>query len=88
MYYRYYLSHFNTEPHFGVRTNTHKLIRFDRLDKWELYDLTKDPREMNNVYADPAHQGVGRRLRAELLRLQTELGDDPADVGAKPRTGL
>jgi len=31
MYYRYYYSHFETEPHLGVRTHKHKLIYFDRL---------------------------------------------------------
>ena len=47
MYYRYYLSHFETEPHWGVRTLTHKLIYFNRLDQWELYDLQSDPAELS-----------------------------------------
>ena len=88
MYYRYYFSHFNTEPHYGVRTKTHKLIHFHRTGQWELYDLAKDPREMNNVYADPAHASTVSQLKAELTRLQTELGDDPADVGSRARTGF
>jgi len=88
MYYRYYFSHFDTECHYGVRTGTYKLICFDRTKQWELFDLVKDPKEMNNVYNDPAYQDVVRELKAELKRLQDELGDDPNDRGDNPRTGL
>jgi len=87
MYYRYYLSHFNTEPHYGVRTKTHKLICFNRVKQWELYDLAKDPREMNNVYNQPEYADVVEKLKAELTRLQQELKDVPADIGDNPRTG-
>jgi len=86
-YYRYYLSHFRTEPHYGVRTKTHKLIYFDRLKQWELYDLGRDPGEMANVVADPAYAEVAKGLKDELPRLQMTLKDDPADVGDRPRTG-
>jgi len=88
MYYRYYYSHFKTEPHYGVRTKRHKLIYFNRIRQWELFDLTKDPIEMKNVYGNPAYAGTVRKLKSELARLQKELKDDPNDVGAKPRTGF
>jgi arylsulfatase A-like enzyme len=84
MYYRYYFSHFKTEPHTGVRTRTHKLIHFDRIDQWELYDLTRDPMEMDNLYGNPAHQKLSAELKAEMKRLQEEVGDDPADDGSRP----
>jgi arylsulfatase A-like enzyme len=87
MYYRYYYSHFETEPHFGVRTLEYKLIYFDRIDQWELYDLTKDPMEMNNLYDNPDYRKVVKKLKKELNRLQTELGDDPKDIGDKPNIG-
>ncbi|MHC4353536.1 MAG: sulfatase family protein [Planctomycetota bacterium] len=87
MYYRYYYSHFKTEPHFGVRTYEHKLIYFDRINQWELYDLNKDPLEMNNVYDDPDYRDVARKLQRELERLQNKLGDDPRDIGNNPRLG-
>ncbi len=87
MYYRYYYSHFHTEPHYGVRTYRHKLIYFDRIKQWELYDLRMDPREMNNVYGDPEYQRVVKELKRELKRLQRELDDDPADIGDKPGLG-
>ncbi|MHC4131677.1 MAG: sulfatase-like hydrolase/transferase [Planctomycetota bacterium] len=87
MYYRYYYSHFETEPHLGVRTHTHKLIYFDRIDQWEMYDLVKDPHEMNNVYNDPEYKQLVTELKKELKRLQTELGDDPKDIGDYPNGG-
>jgi len=88
MYYRYYYSHFETEPHFGVRTQKHKLIYFNRIDQWELYDLKKDPMEMNNVYDDPDYKNMVKKLKKELSRLQNELGDDPKDISDNPRLGV
>jgi len=87
-YYRYYFSHFKTEPHYGVRTPTHKLIYFPRIDQWELFDLTKDPNELRNLYGEAACQTMVAELKAELARLQVKVGDDPDDVGDKPRTGF
>lgn len=87
MYYRYYYSHFKTEPHYGVRTYDHKLIHFDRIDQWELYDLEKDPKEMNNLYHDPAYEEKIRELKTELTLLREELEDDPADDGSRPDIG-
>ena len=87
MYYRYYYSHFETEPHYGVRTCTHKLIYFNLIDQWELFDLVNDPHEMNNLYGNPDYEQVVDELKKELIRLQTELGDDPADIGDNPNIG-
>jgi arylsulfatase A-like enzyme len=87
MYYRYYYSHFETEAHFGVRTYTHKFIYFDRIDQWELYDLVKDPHEMNNIYDDPKQKDLVNELKKELKRLQSELGDNPEDIGDNPNIG-
>ncbi|NQT38940.1 MAG: DUF4976 domain-containing protein, partial [Planctomycetes bacterium] len=33
---------------------------------WELYDLTKDPSEVNNVYDDPAYAEVAKRMKQQL----------------------
>jgi arylsulfatase A-like enzyme len=87
MYYRYYYSHFETEPHYGIRTYTHKLIYFDRIDQWELYDLEKDPMEMDNVYDHPDYQEVAKVLKEKLYQLQSELGDNRQDVGDLPNIG-
>jgi arylsulfatase A-like enzyme len=88
MYYRYYYSHFKTEPHYGVRTYEYKLIYFNRIDQWELYDLKNDPAEMNNLCNNPDYRDVVQKLKKELKRLQNELADDPDDIGDKPRPGV
>jgi arylsulfatase A-like enzyme len=88
MYYRYYFSHFETEPHYGVRTAKYKLIHFDRTGHWELYDLENDPTEVRNVYNAPTYRAIRERLTVELTRLQRELGDDCEDRGDRPRTGF
>jgi arylsulfatase A-like enzyme len=62
--------------HFGVRTARYKLIHFYYdIDAWELYDLEKDPRELNNVYGDPANAPIVAELKAELERLRNRYGD-------------
>ena len=78
MYYRYYefpAVHM-VNKHYGVRTQKHKLIYFHEIDEWELYDLEKDPREMKNVYDDPAYAEVVKQLKAELFRLKDRYKDD------------
>jgi len=90
MYYRYWLhlAHHGVPAHYGVRTKRYKLIFYyglplgkaDAVEKptppeWELFDLEKDPHEMNNVYDEPAYREVRRELTAELMRLKRELGD-------------
>jgi hypothetical protein len=42
----------------------------------ELYDLKKDPLEMNNVYDDPKYARVAGQLKKKLLKLKTQLGDE------------
>jgi arylsulfatase A-like enzyme len=77
MYYRYYHpGHHNVAAHYGIRTERHKLIYFNKLNQWELYDLQKDPVEMNNLYSNPAYAGILKTLKAEMLRLKEELKDE------------
>jgi arylsulfatase A-like enzyme len=67
--------------HCGVRTERYKLIHFYNLGEWELYDLEKDPQEMQSVYADQEYADVVREMKAELTRLQQEL-EVPDDTGS------
>ena len=87
-YYRYYLSHFNTPPHYGIRTASHKLIYFHTLNVWELYDLRQDPSEMKNLAGEPGQASVLQALKDRRFNLQRQLKDDPNDVGDHLRTGL
>lgn len=74
-YYEYPRPH-RVAPHYGVRTEQHKLIYYPQTREWELFDLTKDKHELHSVYADPAYADVVERLKAELVRLREEYRDD------------
>ena len=56
--------------HEGVRTATHKLIRFYDTDEWELYDLVADPDELTNLYGRAGTEVLTARLEAELVKLR------------------
>ncbi|KAA3656272.1 MAG: DUF4976 domain-containing protein [Chloroflexi bacterium] len=92
MYYRYWMhrAHHNVFAHYGIRTLRYKLIYYygealgqpgaigDATEpEWELFDLEKDPYELNNVYHDAAYADVVVDLKAELVRLQTAVNDKP-----------
>jgi len=98
VYYRYYHDpgHHDTRAHYGVRTTTHKLIHYWKKDAWELFDLRVDPDEQRNLLFDPADAArpeVSRlfaELKAEIVRLQAEFGDDGlyADPASWPPGGV
>ena len=77
MYYRYY--HYpadhRVQPHWGVRTYDYKLIYFNKIKEWEMYDLKKDPNELKSVYDDPKYAKVRADLTKEIDRLRKELDD-------------
>ena len=91
MYYRYWMHNDGSHAcpaHFGVRTKTHKLICYynDPLDQpgangpvnpveWEMFDLVADPYECSNLYNFPESEEMVAELKAELVRLQNQLGD-------------
>jgi arylsulfatase A-like enzyme len=78
MYYRYYHDpgDHNTRAHYGIRSRTHKLIYFWTKDQWELFDLTRDPSELHNLYGEPGQEALTSTLKAELARLKQALGDN------------
>jgi arylsulfatase A-like enzyme len=74
-YYEYPGAH-SVKRHYGVRTERYKLIHFYYdIDAWELYDLKKDPNELNNVYGDPKNAGLVKKLKAEIKRLRKKYKD-------------
>jgi arylsulfatase A-like enzyme len=93
IYYRYWehddgIHH--VWAHYGVRTLMHKLVYYyaDGLGvpgasavahppQWELFDLERDPFELQSVHDDPGHAAVRRQLTLELGRVQAEVGDRP-----------
>ena len=82
MYYHYYEypAVHSVKRHYGVRTDRYKLIHFYHdIDEWELYDLKKDPDELQNVYGDPEYADVVKRLKAELKRLREKYKDETGE---------
>jgi len=78
VYYHYYefpLWH-HVEPHYGLRTDRYKMVHFYYdIDVWELYDLQKDPYELNNVYGQPEYAQIQADLHKRLKELQIEEKD-------------
>jgi len=74
-YYEYPGWHM-VKQHYGVRTDRYKLIHFYYdIDAWEMYDLQKDPNELNNIYGNPNYAEVQKKLEIELDRLRKKYGD-------------
>ena len=66
----------------GVRTERYKLIHYPTMDdpyKWELFDLEKDPDELQNEYRNPEFKEVRERMEVALRKLITDL-EDPVEL--------
>lgn len=71
----------------SVRTQTHKLILYPEVKRVQLFDISKDPWEMNNLAGDPANAAMVSELFRELKKLQVTTSDklvlDAASFGIK-----
>ena len=61
--------------HYGVRSERYKLIHYYDLDEWELFDLQRDPNEMQSVYGDPEYRDVQAEMAERLRELREQYGD-------------
>ena len=78
-YYEYPAFHM-VKRHYGISTDRYKLIHFYYdIDTWELYDLEKDPHEMNNLIDDPAYDGIEDSLRVRLRELMDYYKEPPIE---------
>ena len=78
IYYTYYEfpGEHHVKRHYGVRTDRYKLIHFYYdIDEWELYDLEKDPSEMNKVYNDPSYKKIVENMHNRLDEMREKYGD-------------
>jgi len=89
-YYRYWMhmAHHWNPGCVGVRTKEYKIIYYygcsytgtnQTPPGWELYDLTKDPTEVNNVYDDPTYADIAKEMKALLAKRRAEIGDTGED---------
>ena len=75
-YYEYPGIHM-VKRHYGVRTERYKLIHFYYdIDEWELYDLEKDPEELNNVYDNLEYKVVQQEMHKRLDELRIQYKDN------------
>ena len=86
LYYHYYEypGEHRVRRHEGVMTERYKLIRFygydvPNMEEWELYDLERDPQEMQSEYSNPEYEDIVAQLKVKLqeLRDQYEVVDMP-----------
>ncbi len=83
MYYHYYEFGGNHQvlPHYGVRTERYKLISYYTENQWELFDLKKDPDEMESLFewegydVYPSYDKVAHNLVDELKQLRKQYND-------------
>ncbi len=61
--------------HDGVRDSRYKLMRFPDTDQWMLFDLEKDPQEMNNVIGDDKYMpSVVAPMMLKYAKLKKQCG--------------
>ncbi|WP_344980168.1 sulfatase [Compostibacter hankyongensis] len=84
MYYHYYefqAPHW-VLPHYGIRTERFKLISYYTINEWEMFDLQKDPDEMDNLMIEAGYkvregyEDVLQKLLKELEDLRKQYKDD------------
>jgi len=83
MYYHYYEfapPHW-VMSHYGIRTERYKLIYYYPINQWELFDLQKDPHEMDNLIKKggmevaQGYEDVLQDLLDQLTNLRKEYKD-------------
>ena len=68
-------------PSYGIRTERYKLIYYYTINEWELFDLKKDPDEMENLFimqgmqVKPGYEDVLKDLLPQLTKLREEYKD-------------
>lgn len=68
-------------PHYGVRTDRYKLINYYTINEWELFDLEKDPDEMESLFewsgykVHPAYESITQDLVNKLKQLRGQYKD-------------
>lgn len=93
MYYRYWEHSPKRPAHFGIRDKRYKLIFYYGLPLgmkgaskitstpgWDFYDLEKDPLEQHNAIHDKKYNKIIQKMKAELLKLKMQAGDNNDDA--------
>ncbi|MDG1891679.1 MAG: sulfatase [Verrucomicrobiota bacterium] len=91
LYYRYIDRGHGVARHSAIRTQQYKLIYFDRpqtpaeeVNRWELFDLQTDPREMKNLAGLSSHATVLTALKKRFWNTRNRYGDTEESVWDQP----
>ena len=81
IYYQYfaYPDWHMVRRQYGVRDARYKLVRYYEVDRWELFDLARDPYEMHSVYDDPVYSDVVARMKQKLTALRAQYREPERD---------
>ncbi|GAA5495283.1 hypothetical protein Rhal01_01458 [Rubritalea halochordaticola] len=58
--------------HDGVRTQRYKIMRFPNTNEWNLFDLEKDPKEMQSFHDDTEYADVFARMKKLYFDVRAE----------------
>jgi len=88
-YYEYPAVH-SVKRHYGAYDGRYKLIcfyknRHQAKDEWELFDLEKDPKELQSVYGSSDYAQVQKRLAGQLQQLRKQYKVPEADPDLKKK---
>jgi len=64
--------------HDGVRNDRYKLMRFPDTDEWMLFDLEKDPQEMDSVDDEAIYKPVMDEIKELYAKLRKDYAVNPA----------
>lgn len=78
-FYEYYENPgpFDIAKHRGIRTERYKLIQYYEEEpiEYEVYDLEKDPLELDNLYGKPQYKALTQELLKRMEELREETGE-------------
>lgn len=82
IYYQYfaYPDWHMVQRQYGVRTHRYKLIHYYEIDEWELFDLARDPDELNSVYDEAGYADVIASLKLRIEQLRTHYAVPAGDT--------
>lgn len=95
IYFRYWmhLAHNHDNPaHYGIRTKEYKLtfyygmpldakgaLKQPTQPGFEMYDLIRDPQELNNIYGQPAYLEIQEKLKRQMEKAKEKYRDEDYD---------
>lgn len=84
IYYAYYenAAVHEVPVHDGVRTDRYKAFFLPRTGEWQLFDLQKDPQEMQSLHRDPVYAPILTALQRRTFDLRKFYGVNAAVIPA------